>query len=191
MAQRMERQEAAAPAGGWPRAGGREPAEEDEDLYQPPEVRALLGGIRRDATKKVALPQVRWVLATCGARCQRSRGRPRRPQLPRRALAWLWQCPSHSLVSLRWRRRRRRTRMRKMPARCERPVLSVGARALCCCVPCAQLPLRVKLAFALPNLATSAMMLPTAIHINKFYADTLLVNPGTLAIGAPRGLRAR
>lgn len=45
-----------------------------------------------------------------------------------------------------------------------------------------KVPMRVKLAFALPNLATSAMMLPTAIHINKFYADTLLVHPGTLAI---------
>jgi Na+/melibiose symporter-like transporter len=47
-----------------------------------------------------------------------------------------------------------------------------------------KLPLRVKLAFAMPSFASSAMVLPTAIHINKFYADTLLVDPGTLAMGA-------
>lgn len=39
-----------------------------------------------------------------------------------------------------------------------------------------------KIAFGLPNLATAAMFLPTSIHINKFFADTLLVKPGTLAL---------
>jgi len=41
-----------------------------------------------------------------------------------------------------------------------------------------------KVAFGLPNLATSAMLLPTSIHINKFFADSLLVPPGTLALGS-------
>lgn len=45
------------------------------------------------------------------------------------------------------------------------------------------LSLGVKVAFGLPSFATSAMYLPTAIHINKFFADTLLVPPGTLALG--------
>ena len=40
-----------------------------------------------------------------------------------------------------------------------------------------------KVAFGLPHLATAAMFLPTAIHINKFFADTLMVPPGHLAIG--------
>lgn len=45
-----------------------------------------------------------------------------------------------------------------------------------------RLSLGEKLAFGLPNLATAAMYLPTSIHINKFFADTLLVPPGTLAL---------
>ena len=45
------------------------------------------------------------------------------------------------------------------------------------------LTLSQKIAFGLPNLALAAMYLPTSIHINKFFADTLLVKPGTLALG--------
>ena len=45
-----------------------------------------------------------------------------------------------------------------------------------------KLTLWVKIAYSLPLFTTSAMILPTHIHINKYYADTLLVKPGWLAM---------
>ena len=57
--------------------------------------------------------------------------------------------------------------------------------SMCVCVCCSagRLRLSQKLAYGLPNFATAAMFLPTSIHINKFFADNLLVPPGTLALG--------
>ncbi|NIW85067.1 MAG: hypothetical protein GWN09_00440, partial [Gammaproteobacteria bacterium] len=45
-----------------------------------------------------------------------------------------------------------------------------------------RLPLGIKLAYGMPNLAGAAMVIPIAIHMNIFYSDVVLVPLGYIAL---------
>jgi GPH family glycoside/pentoside/hexuronide:cation symporter len=74
------------------------------------------------------------------------------------------------------------------------PLAAVEQRAAKPAVPSTdeRIPLGLKLAYGVPNLAGAAMLVPILIHMPKFYADVVLVPLGYLAIAiaAARALDA-
>lgn len=107
----------------------------DEYEQRPPEVTALLGGVKRHPKKDTVNTEQH--SATAGDGAEAPDGDPENPDNPE--------------------------------------AFNDGSGK-------AKLTTMEKLAYGLPHLATSAMFIPTSIHINKFFADSLLVPPGTLAL---------